>query len=235
MNIIEPKVLIVSDGLENIAKKIEWCGRKCYKSEDRITKDSAVDFLKTINGYGHLSVMEHSSVTACFIIDRGISHELVRHRIAAFSQESSRYCNYSNNKFGNEITYIKPFYFDIQKYTGDGSSPIEFSPNYFLWVKACADLEHIYMEMIANGASPQEARSILPNSLKTEVASTFNMREWKHVFTMRCSKAAHPQMRQVMIPTLLKFRELFPVIYDDVPYDEDFPKQVYAEVELVNI
>ena len=144
---------------------------------------------------GHHSVLEHEIVSVKLVCDRGVSHELVRHRLAAYSQESTRYCDYRKHDDDNEpgISVIRPFFYPKD------------SDNYALWYAAMKDADRAYMSLRHNGSSPQEARSVLPNSLKTEVVSTMNLREWRHVFEVRCSKAAHPQMRQMMLPLLDHF------------------------------
>jgi len=201
--------------------RLERCARICYKSEERMGDDFNPQFLKSILARGHESVIEHEKITVLFVVDRGVSHEMVRHRIASYSQESTRYCNYSQDKFGREITLIEPFFL---------TDPEAYS----LWRQACQTAEDCYIKMLEKGCSPQEARSVLPNSLKTEIAVTFNMREWRHFFLLRCAAPAHPQMRQVAIPLLLLFKEKFPVLFDDIPYDESFPAQHYAEVILTD-
>lgn len=168
-----------------ILKKIELCGRVCYKSEDRITDESAETFVKRIIESGHHSVLEHVSFTVKFICDRGVSHEIVRHRIASYSQESTRYCNYGKDGFGGEITVIEPCFLALG------------SEAYLEWQMACKNAEDAYFNLLGIGLKPQEARSVLPNSLKTEVVMTANIREWLHFFKLRCSPAAHPQMREV--------------------------------------
>lgn len=222
MRIIEPYVEIVKDNFDSLLRKIEWCGRKCYKSEHLISADSAPGFVDRILHRGHESVIEHSVITAGFIVDRGVSHEIVRHRIAAYSQESTRYCNYSREQFGNEITVIRPFFF-------------EEHGNMLFWESSCEQAEEVYFYLLANGATPQEARSVLPNSLKTDIAVTYNLREWKHFFTLRCSQAAHPQMRQVAIPLLKYFKNKLPVVFGDIPYDESFPEEFEAKVYEVSV
>lgn len=153
--------------------------------------------------------MEHCSFTVKFICDRGVSHEIVRHRLAAYCQESTRYCNYSKDGFGNEITLIEPCFFHDQHSDQDWE-------NYQKWEAAMADAEAWYMELLQNGATPQEARSVLPNSLKTEVVMTANIREWRHFLKLRCSPAAHPQMREVALILLEKVHALIPVCFDDI-------------------
>ena len=151
---------------------------------------------------GHEAMIEHSMLSVKFIVDRGVSHELVRHRIASFAQESTRYCNYSKEKFGNELTFIKPCFFDDIKYQR--------------WLGAMADAQCAYFDLLNSGASPQEARSVLPNSLKTEVVMTANYREWRNFFKLRTAKAAHPQMREVTIPLLRELQSKIPVVFDDI-------------------
>lgn len=205
MKIIEPSVEILSpiNGPE-ILQAIERCGRVCYKSEERITEESAPKFVASILKRGHEAVLEHSSITVKFTCDRGVSHEIVRHRLASYCQESTRYCNYSNDKFGKEIAVIKPLFF------GDGT------PQYRMWKAACEMAETQYFNLMGEGATPQEARSVLPNSLKTEVVMTANIREWRHFLKLRCDTAAHPQMRQVAIKLLEMLRAEIPVLFDDI-------------------
>lgn len=207
MKVIKPGFVIEDeiDG-EKILKKIEKAGRTCYKSEDRITPESAKQFVKKIINSGHESVIEHEKITVRFICDRGISHEIVRHRLASFSQESTRYCNYSTDKYDNQITFIKPVFWD------------EDSPNYKMWERLCLEAEKTYLELIRNGAKPEEARSVLPNSVKTEIVVTANLREWRTILKLRTSPRAHPQMREIMIPLLEKFKEIIPVVFDDITY-----------------
>jgi len=205
LKIIKPshEILHLPDG-EYILKLIELAGRTCYKSEDHITVDSAKGFVKQILDSGHHSVIEHINIMVRFICDRGVTHELVRHRLASFSQESTRYANYSKDKFGNEITAIKPSFW------------LEDSPEYAEWLKAMENSERAYMQLIKLGISPEQARSVLPNSLKTEILMTCNIREWRHVLKLRCDQAAHPQMREIMLPLLAEFHEKIPVLFDDI-------------------
>ena len=204
MKIIEPSFEIVPVNGEEILKNIERAGRTCYKSEDKITTDSARKFVAAIIKSGHESVIEHEKVTARIICDRGVTHEIVRHRIASYSQESTRYCNYGNDKFGNELTFIKPCFWK------------EDDPKYMTWKYAMKNAEQAYMDLIRLGATPQEARSVLPNSLKTEIVVTMNLREWRHFFKLRTSPAAHPQIREVAIPMLERFKEIIPIVFDDI-------------------
>lgn len=186
---------------------IEKIGRVCYKSEDKITEDgeSAKNFVTMLIGRGHEAMLEHSSLSVKFIVDRGVSHELVRHRIASFAQESTRYCNYSKDKFDNGITFIKPLFFD------------EDTAAYEEWVDAMDNAEQSYLFLVNEcGRSPQEARSVLPNSTKTEIVITANYREWRNFFKLRVAHAAHPQMREVTIPLLKDLKTRIPVIFDDL-------------------
>lgn len=205
MKIIKPGVQFITpvDG-DMILQRLEQCGRVCYKSEDKITNGSARKFVASIIKRGHEAVLEHCSVTVKFICDRGVSHEIVRHRVASYCQESTRYCNYSKDGFGGEITVIKPCYLE------------EGTKVYTLWKNLCSCAEQVYLSMLDDGCSPQEARAILPNSLKTEVVMTANMREWRHFLKLRCAKAAHPQMREVACMLLEQFKEKIPVIFDDI-------------------
>ena len=205
MKIISPshEILDLPDG-KSLLKRIELAGRTCYKSEDKITKDSAKGFVKRILASGHHSVIEHINISVHFICDRGVTHELVRHRLASYSQESTRYANYSKTKFGKEITVIKPLFWP------------EDSSEYKEWLKGVGGSEKSYMKLIQLGARPEQARAVLPHSLKTEIVMTCNIREWRHVFTLRLSKAAHPQIREILWPLLKEFYEKIPVIFDDI-------------------
>lgn len=207
MRIIKPSFEILDEiNGEVILKKIEKIGRVCYKSEDKITDDSARKFVSKILKSGHESVIEHEKVSVRIICDRGVTHEIVRHRIASYSQESTRYCNYNNEKFGNELTLIKPLFWE------------EDSKEYKLWLETMQTIEDTYNRLIEAGAEPQQARSILPNSLKTEIVVTMNLREWRHFFKLRTAKRAHPQMREVACALLEEFKKRIPVIFDDIEY-----------------
>lgn len=205
MNIIKPSVKITTPLNGNvILEHLEACGRVCYKSEDRIADGSAEKFLANIIKREHEAVLEHCGFTVKFICDRGVSHELVRHRMASYCQESTRYCNYSKGQFNGEITVIEPCY--LEKGTR----------GYQLWANSCKEAENTYFKMLDWGCTPQEARAVLPHSLKTEVVMSANIREWQHVLKLRTAKAAHPQMREVMIPLLGMLKEAVPVLFDDI-------------------
>jgi len=201
--------MTVEQYMKCLVKHIETVGRVCYKSEDKITEDSFGKFVRGIIDRGHEAVIEHSGFTVRFIVDRGVSHELVRHRVASYAQESTRYCNYSKDKHGNEITVIKPFFFE------EGSNEL------IEWYSAMRIAESHYMDLLAHGATPQEARAVLPNSLKTELMMTANFREWRTLFKLRTPKGAHPQMREVTIPLLRYLKEVCPIIFDDIAVPDD--------------
>ncbi len=205
MKVIKPYFVIEDDiNGDEILKRLERAGRTCYKSEDKITSDSAKKFVATIIKSGHTSVIEHEKVSVRIICDRGVTHEIVRHRIGSYSQESTRYCNYSKDKHDKQLTFIDPCFWEKD------------SIEYGRWEDACAFVENVYLGMIELGASPQQARSVLPNSLKTEIVCTLNMRSWINFFQQRTSSAAHPQMREIAIPLLEEFKQNIPVIFDGI-------------------
>jgi thymidylate synthase (FAD) len=208
MKIIKPSYEILDqiDG-QAILKKIELCARVSHKSEGNITPTSAARLVKRLIDLGDESVLEHVSITVRFICDRGVSHELVRHRIAAFTQESTRYCNYSQGKFCHEITVVQPCFFVPDDF---------YKSKYASWIRACRKAEKSYFELLKNGATPEEARSVLPNSLKTEVICTANLRELRHILLLRADKRAHPQMRELMVPLLYELQKKIPVVFDDI-------------------
>ena len=205
MKIMKPGIEFITPVRGDIIlQRIEQCGRVCYKSEDRITPDSAAAFCRSLIKRGHETVLEHCSFTVKFIVDRGVSHEIVRHRLASYCQESTRYCNYSQDKFDGEITVIEPCFLT------------EGTDAWMAWAKACMVSEECYFKMLGIGLTPQEARSVLPNSLKTEVVMTANIREWRHFLKLRCSPAAHPQMREVATQLLKACQKKIPVLFDDL-------------------
>lgn len=212
MRLIRPSYEILTDvnGLEML-KQIERAGRTCYKSEDKITDDSCVKFVKNILKRRHLSVIEHVNLSVKFIVDRGVTHELVRHRLCAFSQESTRYCNYKD-----EVTFIIPPWVNIKPDIYTKITPTrQLNQADMMWLWNMLDAEQCYCSLLsAHKWSPQQARSVLPNSLKTEIICTANLREWRHILSLRTSTNAHPQMREVMIPLLLDLRKQIPVIFD---------------------
>jgi thymidylate synthase (FAD) len=222
--IVRPAEVLVPASELNVdkLKKIERYARVCYKSEGKMdAQRENPAFLLSLLSRGHESVIEHEKITVLFVIDRGVSHELVRHRIGSYSQESTRYCNYSREQFGREITVIAPHFF-------------AGTPRQALWEAACRQAETAYFALLDAGASPQEARSVLPTCLKTEIAVTFNLREWRHFFALRAALPAHPQIREVAIPLLLCLRLRFPAVFADIEYDRNFPPAYMAPVRLTD-
>ena len=203
MRVIKPHFEFIGnpDG-EAMLREIELIGRVCYKSEDRITPGSARRFVAALIKNGHESVIEHSRVSMRVVCDRGVSHEIVRHRLASYSQESTRYCNYSGG--GNGIAFIKPPFWD------------EGGEEYAVWERACRAAEEAYERLTALGAKPEEARAVLPNSLKTEIVMTLNLRAWRHFFKLRTAAGAHPQMREIALAMLGAMKERIPVVFDDL-------------------
>lgn len=210
MKILKP-LFIIEDNVNgtDMLKRIERAGRTCYKSEDKITEKTATIFVSMLIKKGHETVLEHEKITVRVICDRGVSHEIVRHRIASYSQESTRYCNYSKDKFGNEITVIEPCFWTTSK---------NDSKKFNVWKSAMEAAEKAYFDLVEQGATPQEARSVLPNSLKTEIVMTMNLREWRHFFKLRTSSAAHPQMLEISRPMLDEFKKLIPMVFEDITY-----------------
>lgn len=207
MKIIKPSYEIltpISDGGIKELQLIEKVGRTCYKSEDKITEDgeSAKKFVKMLINHGHEAMIEHSFLSIKFTVDRGVSHEIVRHRMASYAQESTRYCNYSTGKFGNQITVIEPYFFD--------------STEHAFWAHSVKEAEETYLYLLDKGASPQEARAVLPTSLKTDLIMSTNYREWRHFLRLRTAKDAHPQIREVCVPLLKDLQKQIPVIFDDI-------------------
>lgn len=202
MKIIKQSWQWASKPPNNTLELIEQAGRTCYKSEEKITRGSAVEFAKSIMKSGHESVIEHVSASVRFITNRGVTHELVRHRLAAYSQESTRYVNYKNR----DMEFIEPVWIrNVSIFARE------------LFVRACEDAEESYKCMIGCcSCTPQQAREVLPNALKTEIVVTANLREWRHIFRLRTSKASHPQMVALMLDCLQGFKAAVPVIFDDI-------------------
>lgn len=204
MKLIKPgyEILTPLDGLAEI-QAIERAARTCYKSEDGITADgeSAKKLIRTLIRNGHEAMLEHSFLSVRFICDRGVTHELVRHRLCSFAQESTRYCNYSKEKFGRNVKFIVPFFFNERQLA--------------LWTEACARAEAAYFDLLEEGASPQEARTVLPNSTAAEIVMSGNFRQWRHVLKLRTAPDAHSQMREIMCPLGEELKRRVPVIFDD--------------------
>ena len=208
MKIINAGFQILSNinGIEML-KDIEYIARTCYKSENMITDLSAVKMVESLINRGHEAMLEHCVISVKFIVDRGVSHELVRHRMASYAQESTRYCNYSKDKFGNELTFISPCFWS------------KCSREYEEWYAAMNSAEDIYFELINWGVTPEQARTVLPNSIKTEIVMTANLREWRHFFKLRAvgtTGKPHPQMLEVTVRLLAEFKALIPVVFDDL-------------------
>lgn len=208
MQAIKPYTQIYKDfDGQKVLQKIEAAARTCYKSEGKIQEGSAAKMVASLIKSGHEAMLEHASVTVKFVVDRGISHELVRHRLASFAQESTRYCNYSKDDFGSEITFIIPEYLEYK------------SEGWNIWKESMKQAEDAYFKMLDFGLSPQQARAVLPNSLKTEVVMTANLREWRHFFKLRAlgtTGKPHPQMLEVAVPLLEGMKNLIPVVFDDL-------------------
>ncbi len=230
MKIVEPKYEILTDISEGGIKElqqIERIARVCYKSEDMITPDgeSAKKLVGFLVKQGHEAMLEHSQLSVLFTCDRAIANELVRHRIASFAQESTRYCNYSKEKFGGELSFIRPFYIPDVTPSSDLDELDRWSEWYSVRIKA----EEQYMAMLKEGLRPEQARCVLPLCLKTEIVVTANYREWRNIFKLRTPVAAHPQMRELMCPLLKELQSKIPVVFDDIytywPKDDQTKKE----------
>jgi len=220
MKLIKPFYEILNENdLIKATKEIEKAARTCYKSEDKISDDSDIILVTRLLQLGHEAMLEFGpSITVKFVCDRGISHELVRHRLCSFAQESTRFCNYSKDKFDNQITFIIPSWVDVERLNqpyGDEEKRPEG-----IWYTSLQVAEQSYDLLIKKGWQPQQARSVLPNSLKTEIVVKANIREWRHIFIQRTSKKAHPQMRELMIPLLQHFQSMSPTLFNDIKIEE---------------
>ena len=218
MRIVEPVVEIEKVDYNKIMKNLERACRTCYRSEDKITEESYKTLLKNCINRGHESILEHEKITIRMICDIGVYKDLTRHRHASFSIESTRYCNYGKDKFENQIKFIEPV--NIEKNT----------ELYEEWKTSCEEIEKHYIKMVELGATPDQMRMILPHSTAALVTMTANIREWKHIFSLRCTKHAHPAVEQVMIPLLLHFKQNMPEIFENIEYDEEFAKNRYAKI-----
>ncbi len=218
MRIIEPIVEIEKVDYNKIMKNLERACRTCYRSEDKITDESYKTLLKNCINRGHESILEHEKITVRMICDIGVYKDLTRHRIASFSIESTRYCNYGKDKFDNEIKFIKPVNIE------------EVTALYEEWKTSLEEIEKHYIEMAKLGATPDQMRMILPHSTAAQVTMTANIREWKHIFSLRATHHAHPAVEQVMIPLLVHFKEKMPEIFENIEYDEEFDKNKYAKL-----
>lgn len=219
MRIVEPWIKVEKiDGVQ-IMKRIERACRTCYRSEGKITEDSYKNLIKNCLTRGHESVLEHEKITVRIYDDVGSYKDLTRHRFASFSVESTRYCSYNKDKYGNEIAVMNPVY-------------IEDKEVYETWKKTMEEIEKGYMKMKELGASTDMCREVLPHSTAGEYTMTANIREWKHILSLRANNHVHPSIRQVMIPLLKYFKEQMPEIFDDVEYDEEFDPKYYAKLTI---
>jgi len=219
MKIIEPKIEIENANYNQIMKNLERACRTCYRSEDKITEESYKTLLKNCINRGHESILEHEKITIRMICDIGVYKDLTRHRHASFSIESTRYCNYGKDKFENQIKFIKPVNIE------------EGTEIYEEWKKSLEEIEKHYIKMVELGATPDQMRMILPHSTAALVTMTANIREWKHILSLRCTKHAHPAVEQVMIPLLIHFKKNMPEIFENIEYDETFDSTQYASME----
>ena len=222
MKIINPKIEVEKyDGVK-IMKNIERACRTCYRSENLITEDSYKRLLTNCLNRGHESVLEHEKITVRMVCDIGVYKDLTRHRFGSFSIESTRYCNYGKDKFENEIKFIEPVNID------------KTSELYKDWYRTVDFIEQEYVRMSRMGATPDQMRLILPHSTAAEVTMTANIREWRHILDLRTKKMAHPAIRQLLIPLLLKFKEDMPELFNEIEYDTDFPAEKYAKLSVMS-
>ena len=219
MRLVEPWIKVENfDGVK-IMKRIERACRTCYRSEDKISEESYKNLLTNCLNRGHESVLEHEKITVRIYSDIGTYKDLTRHRFASFSVESTRYCSYNKDKYGNEIVVVNPVYMEDKEV-------------FETWKKAIEDMEKAYMKMKELGASTDMCREILPHSTAAEYTMTANIREWKHILELRTTNHVHPAIRQVLIPLLLLFKEQMPEIFGDIEYDKEFNPKYYAKLTM---
>lgn len=212
MNIVKPGFEVITDlsneyATDKIINSIERIARTCYKSEDKITENSAEKLIKNLMKSGHEAMLEHESITVKFICSRATSHQLVRHRIASFAQESQRYCNYSKDKFSRNVTFVAPRWYDATNYPS------------VVWRLAMENAEQKYFDLLNYGMKPEQAREVLPNSTKTEVVVTANLREWRHILKLRTADDADPEIRALMRDLCMVFQKSIPYVFDDIRGD----------------
>lgn len=219
MRLVEPWIKVENfDGVK-IMKRIERACRTCYRSEDKISEESYKNLLTNCLNRGHESVLEHEKITVRIYSDIGTYKDLTRHRFASFSVESTRYCSYNKDKYGNEIAVVNPVYMEDKEV-------------FETWKKAIEDMEKAYMNMKELGASTDMCREVLPHSTAAEYTMTANIREWKHILELRTTNHVHPAIRQVLIPLLLLFKEQMPEIFGDIEYDKEFNPKYYAKLTM---
>ena len=227
LRLIKPSFEILNkEYLKDMPKLIEKVARTCYQTEGLITDESYKTMMRKLIDCGHESVIEFGDIVVRIVCDRGISHELVRHRLASFAQESTRYCNYTAEKFGGHITFIIPCWFkNINEgvYTKEDVDIFKskFTQEELEWLYAMINSENHYNHLIKFGEQPQQARSVLPNSLKTVINMKQNFRSWRHFLKLRIATTAHPQMREITIPMLAEFKKLIPIVFDDIKECEE--------------
>lgn len=219
MRIVEPWIKVEKFDGKQIMKGIERACRTCYRSEDKISEESYKNLLTNCLNRGHESVLEHEKITVRIYSDIGTYKDLTRHRFASFSVESTRYCSYNKDKYGNEIAVVNPVYMEDKEV-------------FETWKKAIEDMEKAYMKMKELGASTDMCREILPHSTAAEYTMTANIREWKHILELRTTNHVHPAIRQVLIPLLLLFKEQMPEIFGDIEYDTEFNPKYYAKLTM---
>ena len=219
MRIVEPWIKVERIDGKKIMKRIERAWRTCYRSEGKITDDSYKNLINNCITRGHESVLEHEKVTVRIYSDIGSYKDLTRHRFASFSVESTRYCSYDKDKYGNEIAFINPVY-------------IEDKEMYKVWEKTMQEIEKNYIKMKKLGATTDMCRELLPHSTAGEYTMTANIREWKHILSLRTTKYVHPSIRQVLIPLLKYFKEEMPEIFGNIEYDEEFNPEYYAKLSI---
>ena len=222
MKIVKPKVEIEKVDYCEVMQNLERACRTCYRSEDKITDESYKTLLKNCINRGHESILEHEKVTIRMICDIGVYKDITRHRHASFSIESTRYCNYGKDKFDNEIKFIEPVNIE------------EDSSLYKEWKESCEEIEKHYIKMAELGATPDQMRMILPHSTAALVTMTANIREWRHILSLRTTKHTHPAVEQLMIPLLLHFKENMPEIFENIEYDTEFSSDKYAEFTVID-
>ena len=218
MKIIEPKMEVEKFDGKAIMKRLERACRTCYRSEGSITDESYKTLLNNCITRGHESILEHEKITIRMTCDIGVYKDLTRHRIASFSVESTRYCNYGKDKFDNEIKVMRPCNIDPN------------SKLYEHWTTAMEQIEKEYLDMSKEGATADQLRMLLPHSTAAEVTMTANIREWKHIFNLRANNHAHPAIQQLLIPLLLLFKKEMPEIFSDVPYNEKFEEMYFQKL-----
>ncbi len=219
MRLVRPWIKVEQFDGKEIMKRIERACRTCYRSEDKMTDDSYKNLLKNCINRGHESVLEHEKITVRIYNDIGSYKDLTRHRFASFSVESTRYCSYDKDKYGNEITFMDPVYMEDENMRA-------------IWKQTMQEIENAYIKMKELGATTDMCRNLLPHSAAAEYTMTANIREWKHILSLRANNHVHPAIRQVMIPLLKYFKEQMPDIFGDIEYDEEFNPKYYAELSI---